>query len=218
MTGTNQLFEEIGSPLLFRNIPDFDIEELIQLLGPRIVQTSGKDYAIAMHKENPSDYSDRTEYFDWHSDGLYHVVRKPPQFVLLHCLNKGTQDIKTELTDTATILNKLSFQNIQILGKLQSIYIGHNGSFTHPILNTLGMLLASRGYISPLSEISIESQPSIRNITETLTELYYLLDMHAVPYIWNIGDTLIFDQYRYMHRRNSASIDRNRKLIRMWFN
>jgi alpha-ketoglutarate-dependent taurine dioxygenase len=217
MSGTEELFDTIhsGVTLFYQDVPDFDVEELVRLLGPRIVQTSGENYAIAMHKEDPTDHSNRTTFFDWHSDGLY--LPKPPRFALLHCLNPGNGQAKTELANTNQVLTKLSPSSLRTLSKLRSHYIGDGGSFDHPILTSDGMLLASRGYVSPLLDLPFEDQPSIRDISETFSELYRHLDDSAVPYEWNTGGTLIFDQYQYMHRRNSAIIDRDRKLIRMWF-
>ena len=217
MSATEELLKKIdsGAALFYWNILDFDVEELVQLLGPRIIQTSGKNYAIAMHREDPTDCSDRTEYFDWHSDGLYHPT--PPKFVLLHCLNSGNGQIHTDLADVQNVLAKLSPDRLQTLSRLCSHYIGHGGNFDHRILLNNKILLASRGYVSPLTYLPLEEQPSIRDIGEALSELYLYLDCSAVSYKWRAGDTLIFNQYQYLHRRNSAVIDRDRKLIRMWF-
>src|SRR6267378_2173432 len=131
MTQTEQLFDALGVALLHRAIPDFDVEEFVRLLGPRIVETSGKNYAFAMHKEDPTDCSDRTEYFDWHSDGLYHVT--PPRFVLLHCLNPGSGTCQTDFVSVAEVLNWMQPEAIETLRKLRSWYIGHGGRFSHPI-------------------------------------------------------------------------------------
>ncbi|SRR6266852_1442688 len=200
---------------LLQNLPDFDADQVAFLLRRRLVATSGQPYAIAQHKADPSDCSDRTEYFDWHSDGLY--VMRPPHYVLLHCLDPGAGLISTDLCSVTKVLNKLSEDSLYTLGKLRSHYIGHDGTFNHPILSLKGMLLASRGFVEPLPGLSLEEQPSIRDITAALSELYHQLDANAVPYHWMIGDTLIFDQYKYLHRRNSSIIDKDRKLIRMWF-
>lgn len=200
---------------LLQNLPDFDADQIAFLLRRRIVTTSGQPYAIAQHKDDPSDCSDRTEYFDWHSDGLY--VMRPPHYVILHCLDPGAGLISTDLVNVKDVLSKISEDSLYTLGKLNSTYIGHGGSFSHPILSLKGMLLASRGFVSPLSGLSLNEQPSIRDITTALTELYHHLDKNAFPHQWKVGDTLIFDQYQYMHRRNSNSIDKERKLIRMWF-
>jgi len=205
-----------GLPLIYKHIPDFDVKEWVQYLGPRIVQTSGQDYAIAQHKDDPTDYSDRTDYFDWHSDGLYH--QNPPRFVLLHCLHPGSEQSKTELASIETILDRLSVETILTLNRLRSHYIGHGGCFDHPIRINGGMLLASRGYVSPLPDLPLQEIPSIRDTSDALMELYDALGFAAVPYTWKAGDTLIFDQYQYLHRRNSCMIDKDRKLIRLWFN
>lgn len=200
---------------LLQNLPDFDADQIAFLLRRRIVATSGQLYAIAQHKDDPSDCSDRTEYFDWHSDGLY--VMRPPHYVILHCLDPGAGLISTDLCSVQETLKSLNEHSLYTLGKLRSHYIGHGGSFHHPILSIKGMLLASRGFVDPLPGLSLEEQPSIRDITAALTELYHLMDKNAFPHQWKAGDTLIFDQYQYMHRRNSNSIDKQRKLIRMWF-
>jgi len=225
MSGTKKLFNVIqsGTALHYQNITDLDVEELVHLLGSRIVRTGGRDYGhdyrIAMHREDPTDCSDRTEYFDWHSDGLYYS--KPPKYVLLHCLDPGSQQINTDLAETIQVLSVIHHDHFQILKKLLSHYIGHGGNFDHPVLTgyqNSEMLLASRGHISALPDLSLEDHPSLREISTALTDLYRSLDENAVSYQWNKGATLIFNQYQYMHRRNSNSIDRERKLIRMWFN
>jgi alpha-ketoglutarate-dependent taurine dioxygenase len=189
----------------------------VEALGSRIVLSGGFPYSIAQHKDNPSDCSDRTEYFDWHSDGLYHP--HPPKYVLLHCLDAGSGAVVTELASSQIILGHLiSEKTLYTLGKLRSCYIGHGGAYHHPILTIKGMLMASRGFVEPLPGLSLDEQPSIRDINLALTELYARLDHNVLSYDWKVGDTLIFNQYHYMHRRNSAVIDKDRKLIRMWFN
>ncbi len=216
MNATLELLSTMKSGVLsFSNIPDFDADSLAHWLGRRIVPTSGLPYAIAQHRDDPSNFSDRTEYFDWHSDGLYKI--HPPRYVLLHCCDAGVESIPTEVVSIKACLDKISEDSLYTLGKLCSYYIGHNGNFIHPILSLKGMLLASRGFIIPLSGLSLLEQPSIRDISATLTEVYQLLDANAVPYHWKTGDTLVFDQYQYLHRRNSSVIDKQRKLIRMWF-
>lgn len=216
---TEALFDAIngGTPLFFgRDLSGLDIDKLARLLGPRLVQTSGQDYAVAMHKDDPSDCSDRTEYFDWHSDGLYHPV--PPRHVLLHCIDPGTGMIATELAETESVLADIPLGSLRTLRKLRSHYVGHGGSFDHPIIMPEGMLLASRGHVDALPDLGLERHPLIRDIAAAFSDLYRALDAHAQDYQWQAGGTLVFDQYRYMHRRNSAGIDRKRKLIRMWFN
>jgi alpha-ketoglutarate-dependent taurine dioxygenase len=214
-----QLFDAINSGLaetFFHDVPDFDPERLAEFLGPRVVKTSGKNFALAMHKEDPTDCSDRTEYFDWHSDGLYHGT--PPRFVLLHCLDPGTGRCMTDLANVRDILGRLSPGAQGVLRRLRSYYIGHGGHFGHPILDSAGMLLASRGFVSPLETVPLEDVPSIRETSDAFAELYRLLDESAVSIEWFKGATLVFDQRLRMHRRQSAAIDRGRKLIRMWFN
>ncbi len=217
MIGIAELFDEIQARngLLYRDIPGLDIDELARLLGPRLVQTSGKNYAFATHKEDPSDCSDRTEYFDWHSDGLYHA--RPPRFVFLHCIDPGAGQCKTELANVSKVLSLLNPSSLNTLLKLRSHYIGHGDSFDHPVLRTDGMLLASRGHVSALSDLPLAEVPTIRDTAAAWSDLYRHLDENAVSFVWLAGGTLIFDQRKYMHRRNSAVIDRARKLIRMWF-
>jgi hypothetical protein len=213
-----QLLDAIQSQdTLFRgDIPNFDIEELVRFLGSRVVQTSGRNFAVAMHKDDPSDYSNRTEFFDWHSDGLYHA--KPPRFVLLHCVDPGTGQVRTELNDVRRVRSMLTVESHCTLQKLRSHYLGHGGDFAHEIFYGGGMLLASRGYVSPLPGVPLEDVPSIREIAHALSELYDHLDASVLSINWTASATLVFDQYRYMHRRQSATIDLERKLIRMWFN
>lgn len=215
---TEVLFEAIksGTPLFWgTNLSGLDADKLARLLGPRLVQTSGKNYAVAMHRDDPANFSDRTDYFDWHSDGLYHA--KPPRFVLLHCLDPGKAGIGTELADAHSALSDIPLSSLRTLRKLRSYYVGRILSFDHPILQPEGMLLASRGHASALPDLQLEGYPTIREIAVAFSDLYRALDKRAIAYTWRPGATLVFDQYRYMHRRNSAVIDRERKLLRMWF-
>src|SRR5882672_3619781 len=204
------------SYMTFYHDDGFDPEQYAKQLGSRLVQTSVADYAIAMHKEDPSDCSDRTEFFDWHSDGLYHDV--PPKYVLLHCLNPGHGRVMTELTDMSVVLSKLGEPSRAILRKLRSHYIGHGGNFAHPLMSDRVFLLASRGHLSPQSNLNLDQVPSIRETSEALSELYARMEENVASYEWSRGDMLIFNQYQYMHRRQSSEIDQDRKLIRMWFN
>jgi alpha-ketoglutarate-dependent taurine dioxygenase len=217
LSGTEELFDKIrsGVPLLYQNLLDFDVDELVRLLGPRIVQTSGQNYAIARHKEDPTDHSNRTTFFDWHCDGLY--LTDPPKFAMLHCIDPGCGKARTEFAKTSDVLSQLDPTSLRTLGKLRSHYIGHGGIYNHPILSGGGMLLASRGYVSPLADLPFEDHPSIRDISNAISDLYDRLEENVFSHEWRKGDTLIFDQYQYMHRRQSEVIDRERKLIRMWF-
>jgi len=198
-----------GLNISFDNTLDFDPDYFVKLLGDRIVLSGDKPYTIAEHKEDPTDCSERTEYFDWHSDGMYHY--KPPKYVLLHCLDPGKEKITTDLSTTKFFLHR------DILKKLRSHYVGHGGNFDHPIISDDGILLASRGYVSSLPNLPLEEQPTVRDISENLYWLFNYLDSYAIRYKWKAGDTLIFNQYQYLHRRNSNAIDKDRKLIRMWF-
>jgi alpha-ketoglutarate-dependent taurine dioxygenase len=217
MTGTEKLLRAIdaGESRVWA-CGEFDIDEMVRLLGSRLVQTSGRDYAVAMHRDDPTDCSDRTEYFDWHSDGLYHA--RPPRYVLLHCLDPGDGKVNTEFAEMDYVLWMLRPSSYRTLLKLRSHYVGHGGTFDHPVIAIGGALLASRGYVSPLPGLSLEEIPSVRDIGVALSDLYDHLEGCAMPHEWRAGGTLIFDQYRYLHRRKSAVIDRERKLLRLWFN
>src|SRR6266850_6625905 len=89
----------------YQNIPDFDADQVAALLGPRLMASRGQPYAIAQHRDDPSDCSERTEYFDWHSDGLY--VMRPPHYVILHCLDPGAGLISTDLANVKEVLSKI---------------------------------------------------------------------------------------------------------------
>lgn len=216
MITTRQLFNLIQTNSNLYLLPcKLDPDELARLLGDRIVQTSGKNYAIAMHRDDPTDCSDRTEYFDWHSDGFYHA--RPPRFVLLHCLHPGNGHCNTEFANVETLLDSISEDSLYTLRSLRSHYIGHGGCFVHPISIGREMLLASRGYVSPLPDLPLENTPSIRDITSAFSDLYQRLGQIAYSSKWQKGDTFVFDQYKTLHRRTSRGVDKDRKLIRMWW-
>jgi alpha-ketoglutarate-dependent taurine dioxygenase len=218
MISTKELFDSIGSgdTLLYRDVPDFDADEFVGLLGQRLVQTGGQDYALAVHKEDRTDHSNRTDYFDWHSDGLYHAW--PPRFVLLHCVDPGDGTCQTDFVSVAEVLAWMRPEAIETLRKLRSWYIGHGGNFGHPILVGNDMLLASRGHVDALPTVAFQDQPSIREITDAMSNLYSCMDDCETWRRWSAGLTVVFDQRKFMHRRISKAIDRKRKLIRMWFN
>ena len=209
-------FSCFSRPLNFLSVPDLDVDEVVRLLGTRIVQTKGKAYAIAEHRDDLTDCSDRTEFFDWHSDGLYHS--QPPRRVLLYCLDPGHGGVKTEVADTDCVLSALPEEDYHVLTKLRCNYVSHEGVHSHPMVADGALMLASRGYPTPSPSLPLEATPSIREITKALSSLYQTLDHYAIRQEWHQGDVLIFDQHRYLHRRTGGPVDHRRKLIRMWFN
>jgi alpha-ketoglutarate-dependent taurine dioxygenase len=204
------------SGLAFQSISDFDADKFVSLVGNGIVKTKDKDYEIIMEGDDPTDFSNRTQYFHWHSDGLYREI--PPRFVLFHCLHPGNGKAMTELASVRCVFSAMSPANVAILKKLNTWYIGHMGMFYHKMISRDGVLLASRGYQAPLAELELENVPEYYDIVAAMTDFYNQLEKHAVSFHWSKGNTLVFNQRLYLHRRNSAVTDYDRKLVRMWFN
>lgn len=195
--------------------PNFRLEDVINKLGRRIVNSGDAEYSIVSERNHPTDCSGQTGYFDWHSDGLYH--KEPPRYVMLHCIDPGASQCPTELSETKTALSQMRHSHVMTLSKLRTHYVGRQKTYVHDIMSDNGMLLASRGHVSPMEGMGLKDQPTVREITSAMTGLYTMLDNFAGPVWWKKGRTLVFDQYQYLHRRNSKVIDPNRKLIRLWF-
>jgi alpha-ketoglutarate-dependent taurine dioxygenase len=199
------------------NDPDFNPEIFTQTLGDRIMLTSGKKWSIVEDAATLTDASRQTTNLDWHVDGLYY--KTVPRYVLLHCTEPGKGGVKTEFVDTYYVTNKLPGDVALILSKLQMHYIGKDGEYQHyPILSLSGLNLGSRGYVSPKSH-ALEEMPTNREIAKAMVCLFETMDVNVcLSKSWIKGDTVIFDQTRIIHRRVSTLSDRERKLIRMWWN
>lgn len=202
-----------------RNEPDFDIDQVVTAMrdNNRLVMTAEGPYSIVQDDGVPTtDCSKHSLHFDWHTDGL--VYPTPPKYVMLHCVNPGTEGITTELCDVNAALDKLPISIRQVLYLCRSNYVDRRGdAHPLPLLADNGLYLASRGFIDSI--VPVEYYPTIRGQATSLNSLIEALDNNIChTQNWKAGDTLIFNNHKYLHRRVSKGLDKQRKLYRLWFN
>ena len=208
------------------NDPAFDADTLADSLGDRIVLTSGQRWAIVEQSADLKEIHDasrQTAFLDWHIDGHYH--NPPPRFVLLHCINPGTEDIPTQFVDVHAVMSKISGDVALVLNKLRINYIDKGSKLypqTEPLLSMHGLNLSSRAYVDPISTEVLTEIPSLRQQTEALYQLYKTMDDNVcLEHHWKKHDIVIFDQSRIIHRRvgigKTQGNDYERKLTRMWW-
>jgi alpha-ketoglutarate-dependent taurine dioxygenase len=205
-------------------VPDFNPDEFLQLLGNRIVPTlTGCPYKTIQDESNDNapesallEPTKTTAFFDWHIDGLYYT--SPPQHTLLYCKDPGHGDTTTDLASTQEVLDKLSPEVRKTLSSMQMNYIHNNNHKSiRPFLFGESFLLSTRGFLEP--NVEPKYMPSLRSIGEALVVLYETLDRTiTLSHQWQKGEVLVWDNHKYIHRRNGHKLDPNRKIIRMWFN
>jgi alpha-ketoglutarate-dependent taurine dioxygenase len=139
---------------------------------------------------------------------------------LLYCESAGQNFITTDLADVSSTLNVLNPHDYSMLEKMYRCYVSRSGEQLYkdlvvqkhldtgqPFLN-----LCSRGWVQGDADMTLEQM--VRTM-HALFESIRLCHVHS----WSEGDCLVFNNYKYLHRRNNPSNvpDPDRRLIRMWF-
>jgi hypothetical protein len=198
--------------------PDFDWRAFAQ--RPNIVRNrQGEAFSFIEDGNDPTDFSRQSGLFDWHTDGLYH--KRPPKYVLQYCLDPGKLDIKTALADSSVVLAQMSMAHKATLAQLQIEYVGHGAKRTQPVINEENGLFLGVGFknIADYTNIIACSTRyvSTRDIADAMSELYQVLDRNKVLISWEPNKLLRFDQYKYLHCRDSGRDRDSRRFVRIWY-
>jgi alpha-ketoglutarate-dependent taurine dioxygenase len=169
------------------------------------------------------DISQSSGNFDFHTDGLY--LEHPPEFVMLYCVNPGRGLSRTAFVDGAEIVRSLRPDMLDTLSKLDLAYIARDESIhrrkllqVHPRTGEDVLLFGSRTYVCQSDVGGKDAEvPTIRELTAALGELFREIDRNRIcERAWNRGDVIVFDNYRYIHRRIGSGGDPDRELKRIW--
>lgn len=187
---------------------------------PNIVRNrQGEPYSFIENGADPLDFSRRSGAFDWHTDGLYH--QRPPKYVLQYCLHPGELNIKTALADSTVILAHMPGKHVATLARLCIKYVGHGAECLQPVINSEGGLFLGVGFKGSNDYTSIVAYPDryicTRDIANALSKLYETLDQNKILVTWEPNKLLRFNQYRYLHCRDSVCDNDTRKFVRIWY-
>lgn len=208
-----------------RDIEPFDVALFLQQVGAsalQVVSTHEGPVSTVIEKWHPVDCSKQTTQFDLHTDGLYRY--RVPDIVALYCENPGRGDSPTRFVDTRPACRELESRGVMsTLRRSQIAYIGRDGRHfpsdlvqRHPVSGEEVLNLGARGYICPMFDGGYA--PSIREITEAVSEMYASLDRAVVlSHRWAKGQMVVCDNYTYVHGRDAHSPDTERTLLRFWF-
>jgi alpha-ketoglutarate-dependent taurine dioxygenase len=204
---------------------DFNPEEFCSTIELskkfKLIKSTDGFVSVVTEQADPADKSRQTKNFDFHTDGLYY--KKPPDLVILYCVEPGRGDIVTTLADTTKGL-KMLHDYRSVLDKLDLTYIGRGMKrYTrtlienHPRTGDLVLNLAGRGFVSPNSKVSLGEIPDLREVTQSLQELYNTTEKSVIlSHAWQKNDLMIFDNHTYLHGRFGPGADSQRKLLRIW--
>lgn len=197
--------------LVHRNI---DVKDIMALLERNdILNSTEGRYAVVQDgpQRNSLDAS-------WHQDGL--TYEHPPTTVLLYCESEGRGDITTDLADTSLALKQLEKSSRDTLKQLSRFYVSrsgldvHSGDILRKDMRTGQeyLSLCSRGWVRGDLNMTLEQ------MTKAMSSLFENLKP-AYIHSWRKGDCLIFNNYKYLHRRYNPDnlTDPTRRLLRMWF-
>jgi alpha-ketoglutarate-dependent taurine dioxygenase len=217
---------EIDNCLCIKRV-NFDVTKFLSLVASSslyVVSTNDGPYSIVKETGNYDDFSQRTDRFDWHTDGLYY--EKVPEYVILYCDNPGNGSTPTVFTDTrAVVSNLMETQAFNILNQLETVYIDKAGELfsralleKHPITQNLIINLGSRVYLRPIVDVTqISLTPSLRDMLTASQTLLKEIDSHIVlRHNWKMNDLIIFDNNTFLHGREAQTADPARTLLRIW--
>lgn len=214
----NQLFtgavceKKFGKHIyVYRNVNLKDVMKLVS----RSDVVSGTDGRFTVVQDGPERNSLDAS---WHQDGLSYQY--PPRTVLLYCESAGQNDITTDLADMASTFEALNPQDQSVLERMSRCYVSRSGEqlykdrVVQKCLDTgeRFLNLCSRGWVQGDADMTLE---------QMIRTMYSLFESIRPCYVhsWSEGDCLVFNNYKYLHRRHNPSNipDSNRRLIRMWF-
>lgn len=80
------------------------------------------------------------------------------------------------------------------------------------------LCLGSRAYLQPsMADYPRRDLPTMRDVARAGTDVLAAIDASMVyEEFWSAGHFLMFDNYRYPHRREGRLPDPNRRLLRLW--
>lgn len=188
------------------------LEEVLKLVNDEnIVSCSDGKYAIVQDGIN-RDSLDTS----WHIDGLSH--KNPPSIVVLFCENAGRGDITTELADVTYAITKLNPEIKNKLENIESCYLTRTGDkhFCSPLIkyhtknDNSYLALNSRGWVK-------SDKLTLEEVVTNMSELFKSLNP-TLTHFWNSGDCLVFDNLKFVHKRNNISklVDPERRIFRFW--
>src|SRR6266478_5715965 len=220
---------EHRSGTILKVIQHVDLEPLyfvnkIAQLGLDVVESNDGAVSIVQEQGDPLDFSRQSWQFPIHTDGLYHA--RIPDLVLLYCRDAGNGATPTAISDSRAVFKRPGRQlRMDLLQSLELVYVGKDGKeFPSPLVQShphAGYPILHLGHRAFIRAASTADRQKLRlsprrgaRIVEALRE-----QMCAAMYIrhyWKAGDALLIDNHTFVHGREAESIDRQRKLLRIW--
>ncbi len=203
--------------------PDLFLSEMEGIDELSILRSNDGLIAEVIHGEDQNDKSRDSTKFDLHTDGAYY--ERPPQFVILHCVDPGTTNIQTIFADTRSALEALEIKDIDLLKTLDYTYIGRQGKeYQQPVVEPhfeSGKLISNitaRGYVKPsVAKQKLHELPGMFDYVQAFQRFLSQLEKETVyRHTWKKDDLVIFDNHRFLHGRESEGIDKKRHLYRIW--
>lgn len=204
-----------------------DPEELFALCGSgpiSVLPSSDGLLSVVQEDYSSVDFNHHGRGFDFHTDGLYYDLI--PDFVVLYCVNAGTQSTLTTFADTRPVALKIDQDEaLAALRRSETVYVGSNGVdyaqplvAKHPRTGESVLHITARGFIRPrVSEGSIAKMGSLREFIDAQKELFRLLNDSVISrHKWKTKQLVVFDNFSFIHAREVVGPDPNRRLYRIW--
>jgi alpha-ketoglutarate-dependent taurine dioxygenase len=219
--------DEGRSDLIFRAKVEFDSAAFLAGLpdvGLEVIPSKDGPLSYVVDGGEPADKSKSTETFDFHTDGLYRT--NLPRYVLLYCIDAGSATVTTKLSD-----GKLALQLIRKLpepprlDKLSAVYVARDGQRyprsivqQHPATGEDVLAFGSRAYFEPdLTGYPAIELPTLREAARAGVTLFDAIDRcTCYEMIWSAHELLMFDNLRFVHKREARQRDTDRRLLRVW--
>jgi alpha-ketoglutarate-dependent taurine dioxygenase len=193
----------------------------------KLVRSSDGEISVVENRGAPHDYSSNDAFFALHTDGLHHKV--PPQFSLLYCENPGTKSVPTVFLDTTRLLERLRKRAPdahEVLQRLDQVFIGRDGrECRRPIIEVNPVdgaevmnITFGRAYFRPARHVDgTGDEPHQAEAVAAFQCVLQLTDEIGLSnHVWNSGDLVAWDNYRFIHGRGKAVGSTGRRLIRAW--
>lgn len=205
---------------------DLEVEALTGILNSNrhfgLVQSSEGCVSFVRQGSDRSDRSARTETFDFHTDGLY--LANPPDYCSLFCLDEGRGDIPTVFIDSRAVLRRLTNSGVSLdfLSSVKQKYTDRRGRhhtynilrqhprFDFPVLQ----YFAGQDKLTKNDHFGSDNDDELTQLKARID--FYIASSEATRIIWSRKLFVVWDNYTYLHARQSVTSDPCRKLARYW--
>lgn len=156
-------------------------------------------------KENEASSNGIAE-FKLHTDGAYLPREIRPETLTLLCLNNDS-DTDTKLVNLQSVIKSLKTTTVDILSSNNFVHIPPTTFEVNQSMNSESSVLDRIDGMWELKIATHSCQPqlSTSKIKKAIDEFIEVAELKAFSHDWQVGDLLVFNNFRCLHGRGKIS-------------